>query len=141
MTEHETLRKVAVDCYNRGFELVIEGDEATAESGLELAATSLHLWKIVGTPKNEAIGLWLFSRALEKVGAIESARAAAKRSIHIAKELDLDWMIASGMEALTRASRGTEDFETLRQQTIDAIESITDGEERKLISAQFDDLR
>lgn len=141
MTEHAILRTTAIDCYNRGFQLVIEGDASTALEGLELAATSLHLWKLVGTPTNEAIGLWLYSRALEKTGARDAAREAANLSIAIAKKLEIDWMIASGTEALTRASRETAEFDRLRAETAALIDAIVDTEERELISGQFADLR
>ena len=131
MTE---IRKLAIDSYNRAFELVIEGDQNQLLEGLELAAASLHLWKQVGTQENEAIGLWLYSRALQKAGAKELAIHAAERSLELAEK---DWMIASALEALTRATGD----ETIKHRAIAAIEAIQDQDDRDIIASQFADLR
>lgn len=131
MTE---IRKLAIDSYNRAFDLVIEGDQHQLLEGLELAATSLHLWKQVGTQENEAIGLWLYSRALQKAGAKELATQAAERSLELAEK---DWMIASALEALTRATGD----EMIKNRAIAAIEAIQDPDDRDIIASQFADLR
>lgn len=130
------LRELAKNTYNRAFELVVEGQDEDALEGLELAATSLQIWKQVGTKKNEAIGLWLFSRALTKAGATKLATKAAKDSLNIAQELNLDWMIASALEALTRATRNLDDARNTKM----AIDAIEDAEDRNLIASQFADL-
>jgi hypothetical protein len=130
------LRELAKNTYNRAFELVVEGNENDALEGLELAATSLHAWKQVGTKQNEAIGFWLYSRALTKAGASSLATQAARDSLNIAQELNLDWMIASALEALTRATRNIDDARIAKM----AIEAIADHEDRALIAGQFADL-
>ena len=131
------LKELAAKTYNDAYELVIEGQEKELLNGLELAATSLNLWRKVGTPKNEAIGLWLFSRALEKSGAKSLAIEAAKRSLAIAETLNIDWMLASALEALTRAT-GDEEVKNRAEK---AIAAIAEAEDRKLIESQFADLR
>jgi len=56
---------LAKSTYNRAYELVIVGKPEDLLEGLELAATSLHLWRSVGTEKNVEIGLWVYSSALQ----------------------------------------------------------------------------
>jgi hypothetical protein len=137
----EQLLSEAKRTYNLAWDLVMEGTEDQALLGLEVAAASLHLWRQVGTPQNVAIGLWMFSRALDRIGARESAAKAAKESLALAEELDVDWLIASALEALTRASRGTPEYTLYFSRGVAAIEAISDADERKLISDQFADLR
>jgi hypothetical protein len=137
MTE---LLDLAKSTYNRAFDLVVEGSQTDLLDGLELAATSLHLWRQVGTAQNEAIGLWLYSRALHKSGADELAIEAASRGVSIAEMLDVDWLYASALEGLTRASQGTTRYSELRELTQSAISAISDDEDRSLIASQFADL-
>lgn len=131
------LKDLAAKTYNEAYELVIEGKETDLLPGLELAATSLNLWRRVGTPKNEAIGLWLYSRALQKTGAQQLAIEAATKSLEIAETLEIDWMLASALEALARAT-GDDDVKTRAEK---AIAAIADPEDRELIESQFADLR
>ena len=132
---------LAKSTYNRAYELVIEGKQEDLLEGLELAATSLQLWRSVGTEKNVAIGLWLYSRALQKSGARELALEAASQCVEIAETLAIDWMLASSLEALARAAQGTEQFEEIRNRAIIAISSIKDDKDKTLIESQFQDLR
>ena len=127
--------------YNRAWDLVMEGADHDALAGLECAAASLDAWRKVGTAKNEAIGLWMLSRAYEKVGQFDEALSAAERSLAIANTLELDWMIASAHEALARVTRNTPHFESNRDAAAAAIAAIKDDEERALIASQFADLR
>ena len=132
---------LAKSTYNRAYELVIEGKPEDLLEGLELAATSLQLWRSVGTEKNVAIGLWLYSRALQKSGARELALEAASQCVEIAETLAIDWMLASSLEALTRAAQGTEQFEEIRNRALIAISNIKDDRDKTLIESQFQDLR
>ena len=54
------IRQLAASAYNEAFE-AIEAADTTTEAiwALELAATSLNLWRRVGTEQNLAIGFWL----------------------------------------------------------------------------------
>jgi len=132
---------LAKSTYNRAYELVIVGKPEDLLEGLELAATSLHLWRSVGTEKNVEIGLWLYSRALQKSGARELALEAASQFVEIAETLAIDWMLASSLEALARAAQGTEQFEEIQNRAIIAISSIKDDKDKTLIESQFQDLR
>jgi hypothetical protein len=137
----DELRKTAADTYNRAFELIIEGDQTSLLEGLELAATSLNLWRRVGRENNVAIGLWLYSRALHKAGMQTLAIEAAEESVRLARVSEIDWLIASSLEGLTRASQNERNFISLRDKTERAISAISDPQDRKLIESQFSDLR
>ena len=137
----DELRKIAADTYNGAFELIIEGDESSLLEGLEQAATSLNLWRRIGRENNVAIGLWLYSRGLHKAGMQSLALEAAQESVRLARVSSIDWLIASSLEGLTRASQGLPNFASLLTDTKDAIEIISDEEDRKLIESQFADLR
>ena len=135
------LRSLAIETYNQAYELVVENPKTNESAGLELAATSLNLWRRVGNQQNLAIGLWLYSRALGNVGAQAASLTAAKQSVGIAESLEVDWLLASGLEALTRASVGSPEFAANFARAQAAIESISDAEDRALINSQFADLR
>jgi hypothetical protein len=135
------LKDLAAKTYNRAFELIVEGDETEIAEGLELAATSLHLWRQVGTEQNWAIGLWLYARALHKAGAQALAIQHALESVQLAEQLGTDWLIASGYEGLARVSQGTPEFESRRASAEQAIKNIAGAEDRELIESQFADLR
>ena len=135
------LRSIAIETYNQAYELVVENPKTNESAGLELAATSLNLWRRVGNEQNLAIGLWLYSRALGNAGAQAASIAAAKQSVEIAEGLEVDWLLASGLEALTRASVGSPEFANNFARAQAAIESISDPEDRTLINSQFADLR
>ena len=135
------LKELAATTYNRAFELIVEGDEFDLAEGLELAATSLHLWRQVGNEQTWAIGLWLYARALHKAGAQELAIKHAFESVKLAEEVGTDWLIASSLEGLARVSQGTANFETRKAAATRAIENIKDPEDRELIESQFADLR
>lgn len=138
--ERATIRRLAIAAYNRAFELIVEGGESTLLEGLELAATSLNLWRQVGTDQNVSIGLWLHSRALGKTGAQALAIEAATEAVRLARLDGTDWLIASGLEGLARATRGSSVYETNRGLAAAAIEAIADPQDRKLIASQFADL-
>jgi hypothetical protein len=137
----DELRKTAAGTYNRAFELIIEGDQPSLLEGLELAATSLNLWRRVGRENNVAIGFWLYSRALHKAGMQNLAIEAAEESVRLARVSEIDWLIASSLEGLTRASQNERNFISLRDETECAISAISDPQDRKLIESQFADLR
>ena len=138
--ERASIRRLAIDAYNQAFDLVVESDESALLQGLELAATSLNLWRQVGNDQNVSIGLWLYSRALVKSGAQALAIEAATEAVRLARIDGTDWLIASGLEALARATKGTSVFEANRTLAATAIEAITDPDERALIAGQFADL-
>jgi hypothetical protein len=135
------IRSLAIATYNDAYELVVERAAGNEIAGLELAATSLNLWRRVGTDQNLAIGLWLYSRALGNVGAREGSLEAAQQCVVIAESLGVDWLLASALEGLARASVGTASFAANLQRAAGAIAQIQDPDDRELIESQFADLR
>jgi hypothetical protein len=135
------IRALAIATYNEAYELVFSSAQGNEIAGLELAATSLNLWRRVGTEQNVAIGLWLYSRALGNVGAREGCLKAAKECVTIAESLGVDWLLASALEGLARASNGTVDFAKNVQRAAEAINQIQVPDDRNLIESQFADLR
>ena len=135
------LTQLASTAYNRAFELVEEGKDEDVLEGLELAATSLNLWRRVGTDKNVAIGLWLYSRALTKAGARGLAITAATECVRLAKIDATDWLVASSLEGFARAVKNTDAFAQACAAAEEAISRISDPDDRKLIADQFSDLR
>ena len=135
------IRSLAIATYNEAYELVVDSSQGNEIAGLELAATSLNLWRRVGTEQNLAIGLWLYSRALGNVGASEGSLKAAQECVGIAESLEVDWLLASALEGLARASLGTADFAENALRAAQAIGQIADPDDRELIESQFADLR
>ena len=143
--EPTEIRKLAASTYNEAFEAVAGANSASeAIWALELAATSLNLWRRVGTERNLAIGLWLYSRALVKAGAPAAAVQAAKSSLKHTENVEdaPDWMIASGLEGYARAlvAAKHEDAAKAIQAAKDAVAAISTTEDRELIAGQLADL-
>lgn len=135
------LRELASTTYNRAFALIVEGGQDDVSEGLELAATSLFLWRQVGTERNWSIGEWLFARALFKAGAQDLAIKEASHSVELAEQVGTDWLIASGLEGLARVSQGRPEFDALVARAEAAIAAIAEADARTLISEQFADLK
>ena len=138
-------RKLAASTYNEAFEAV-ENANTPAEAiwALELAATSLNLWRRIGTEQNLAIGLWLYSRALIKAGAPAAALVAAKSSLKHTENIDspADWLVASGLEGYARAlvaAKHEEATEAIAKAKA-AVDAIADAADRELIGGQLADL-
>lgn len=136
------IRALAASSYNDAFEAV----EAQADPlrAVELAATSLNLWRQVGNAQNLAIGNWLYSRALAKAGAGQLAIAAAEAALRHTAEIaqPADWLIASAREGLARALVAAEDPRATAAvaDALAAIADIADPADRALIAGQIADL-
>ncbi len=136
------IRAMAATSYNEAFEAV-ESQENPAWA-VELAATSLNLWRRVGNEQNLAIGCWLYSRALSKAGAHQAAIAVANNMLsHLAAIDDpADWLVASAHEGWARALGGDMDerFESALKQALASIDAIKELADRQLIQSQISDL-
>lgn len=136
------IRQLATSTYNRAFQEV-EAWSNPAHA-LELAATSLNLWRKVGTSKNVAIGCWLYSRALAKSGAGMLALAAIKDALQNLQDMDApeDWLTASMLEGYARALKaaGSPEFQGGLQTALRAIDAIEDPADRELLAGQIADL-
>lgn len=138
----DEIRKLAAATYNQAYEAV-EASDSPAWA-IELAATSLNLWRQVGTEQNITIGCWLYSRTLAKASAGELAVTVARNALtHLSNVEDApDWLTASTLEGYARALKAAADqeFEAALKNALDAIERIADEEDRQLISSQISDL-
>ena len=138
----DDVKRLAAETYNQAFEAVEAGqDPAWA---VELAATSLNLWRRVGTEQNLSIGCWLYSRALVLAGANEAAIKAARASLNHLENIDspADWLVASALEGYARAlvAAAHADATEALQNAKDAVARIADAQDRTLIAGQLADL-
>lgn len=138
----DEIRAMAAKTYNEAFEAVESGENP--EWAVELAATSLNLWRRVGTAQNLSIGCWLYSRALAQAGAGELALRVAQNCLHHldAVEEPADWLKASALEGWARAlfAAADERFVEAREQAVAAVAAIDDAKARELIGGQLADL-
>lgn len=141
--ENEDIRALAAATYNQAFEEV-ESQERPAYA-VEMAAASLHLWRQLAMPRRNAIGCWLYSRALAKAGAGALALEVAEEMLRHSAEVEdaPDWLVASCAEGYARALivSGDPRAGAAYAQAEQAIAAIEDEKARELISGQFADLR
>ncbi len=136
------IRAMAAASYNEAFEAVESQDNPAW--ALELAATSLNLWRRVGNEQNLSIGCWLYSRALSKAGAHQAAITVANNMLSHLAAIDepADWLVASAHEGWARALGGAMDerFESALKQALASIDAIKELADRQLIQSQISDL-
>lgn len=138
----DDIKKLASETYNKAFETLEAGEDLV--SAVELAATSLNMWRRVGNDRNLTIGYWLYARALAFGGAAELALAASRKSLDHLKNVDspADWLVASALEGYARSAvaAGLVNASDAIKAAADAIARIEDPEDRELIAGQFADL-
>jgi hypothetical protein len=139
----EEIRKVASALYNQAYEVYEAGDNPLM--AVELAGTSLNLWRQIGNHQNLSIGNWLYSRALLQGGAIDLALMAIENALEHLEEIEepADWLVASALEGYARAlnAAGVPEAVAAIDKAAEAISAIADPEDRALIASQFADLR
>ena len=102
----ETHRKLAVDLFNRVWELLDKADRTPEEADemVHAAHASRHHWGEIGTPLEFERGEWQISRVYSVLGRPESALHHAKRCLEICEANGIgDFDIAFAYEALARA--------------------------------------
>jgi len=138
----DEIRGMAGKTYNEAYEAMEAGDNHAW--AVELAATSLNLWRRVGTAQNLAIGCWLYSRALANAGAgALSLQVANNMLSHLdAVEEPADWLRASALEGYARAllAAADERFAGALAEARAAVDAIADEKARSLIAGQMADL-
>lgn len=138
----DDIKRLAAETYNQAYDAVESGQDAAW--AVELAATSLNLWRRVGNEQNLSIGCWLYSRALVLAGAHQAAIKAAKASLNHIENIDdpADWLVASGLEGFARAltAAAHADAAEALKAAKHAVERIADAEDRELIAGQLADL-
>ena len=99
-------KKTAIECFNLCWDFMDKQDR-TKEDDLKmiaLAHRSLHHWKLVGTPLNEARGEWQVSRVYSILGIGEAALYHGLKSLTICQQNNIgDFDLAFGYEAVARA--------------------------------------
>lgn len=138
----EPLRVEAVRCYNLAFEVWEAGEDKA--NAIELAATSLQLYRQFGTRKNLAIGSWLYSRTLIAAGALDAGLDMAQQAMeHTEAVTDpADWLVASAQEGLARAlkANNSPDAPAAIAEAQRLVAAIADPDDRHLIAGQLADL-
>ena len=138
----DEIREMAKKAYNEAYEAVDSMENPSW--AVELAATSLNLWRRVGTEQNLAIGCWLYSRALAKSGAGALALQVARNCLTHVDAIDepADWLRASALEGYARALHAASDerFTAALAQAQEAIAELSSDSDRELIGGQLADL-
>ena len=105
-------RRLAVDLFNRTWELLDKNERTPAEVDemIHAAHASRYHWSQAGTAVNLARGEWQVSRVYSVLGRGEPARYHARRSLVICQENNIrDFDLAFAYEALARAAVVLED--------------------------------
>jgi hypothetical protein len=148
VVDAETQRRIAATLYNRTWDLLDLGDERTDAQDHELVdvahASNWH-WSQVGGLEQAVVGEWLISRAHAAVGNGEAAVRHAQRAftlLHSGEGLP-DWLEASVQEGLARAHLADGDRDAAEfafHAGTDALERITEDDDRALIAGQLAEL-
>ena len=101
------------------------------------AHASRYHWGEIGTAEQLAVGEWQCSRVYAVLGRGEPSLHHAERALAIAEEPGVpDWLAASAMEAMARASAvAGDEAEALRWASAakDAADAIEDPEDREVV--------
>lgn len=111
-------RRLAVDLFNRTWELLDKNERTPAEVDemVHAAHASCYHWSQAGTAVNLARGEWQISRVYSVLGRGEPAQYHARRSLVICQENDIrDFDLAFAYEALARAAVVLEDNEGVEE--------------------------
>lgn len=111
-------RRLAVDLFNRTWELLDKNERTPAEVDemIHAAHASCYHWSQAGTAVNLARGEWQISRVYSVLGRGEPARYHALRSLGICQENNIrDFDLAFAYEALARAAVVLEDNEGVEE--------------------------
>jgi len=140
-------RRLAGTLFNRVWELLDKPDRGVADDDemVHAAHASRHHWGAVGTPMHWARGEWQCSRVYAVLGRFEPAHHHAERCLALATENDLGpFDIGIGHEAIARAYRVAGDSaQVAAHVALGDKESakIAEGEDRKILDNDLDDLR
>jgi tetratricopeptide (TPR) repeat protein len=113
-TQAHELIKIAASCFNKAWDYLEKTDRNASEerSMLNLAHASRYLWGLVGSPRNEAMGDWQFSRAYSAVREPELALSYAKSCLETCEKNKISDLLASAYEGIARAYLSARDRET-----------------------------
>lgn len=140
-------RKIAVDLFNKVWDLMEKKDRTTEEEldMLHSAHASRYHWGIVGNELNFARGEWQISRVYAILNSPERALYHAQKSMDYCKENDIgDFDLAFAYESLARAYSLTDQitqFQSYLEKAVQASESIEKDGDRKVFLQEIEDLR
>jgi hypothetical protein len=132
-------REVAAELFNLVWTLLERSDRTQDDDDrmVHAAHASRYHWGQVGAAENRAVGEWQCSRVYAALGRGGSSLHHATRALGIARAGDVpDWVEASALEAMARASAVAGDEETAHrwaEQARSAAASISDEEDREVV--------
>ena len=115
--EREFHRKVAIECFNRAWD-ILDKKNRSEEDGfqmLHLAHASRYHWGLVGTPKNRAVGDWQLSRVYAELGQPRLALEFAESCLAACRENGLSDIEHTANEAIARAYAVAKDYDNARR--------------------------
>ena len=141
----ETQRSVAARLYNRTWDLLDLGDsrtDAQTHEMVDVAHASNWHWSQIGGLEQAVVGEWLISRVNAAAGYGEAAVRHAQRAFTLLHSGDglPDWLEASVQEGLARAHLAEGDRDAAEfafHAATDALDSITEADDRALIAGQL----
>jgi hypothetical protein len=143
MDEATLIRRVAVESFNKVWELLEKPQRSTEEDDAMLhgAHASRYLWGLVGEPVNLVRGEWQVSRVNSVLMRQEAARYHAQRSLDICLANGIgDFDLAYAYEALARAyaiAGDTTQRENFYQLALQAGQLISDADDKKLFDTDL----
>jgi len=135
----EEHRAVAVQLYNEVWTMLENVNRSVEDDDrlVHAAHASRYHWGEIGGPEQLAIGEWQCSRVYAVLGRGEPSLHHARRALEIAEGPGLpDWLTASAMEAMARASAvAGDEAEALRWASAAkaAADAIADAEDREVV--------
>ena len=138
-----TRRKLAADLFNHTWTLLEKPDRTAVEDDemIHAAHASRFHWGEVGEPVNLARGEWQCARVYSVLGRAEPALYHARRCLEINEANgSADWDIAAAYEAMARAYLTAGDAHQVtawKARAVDALDRITDKEEREIIEGDI----
>lgn len=136
-------RKVAVESYNRCWDLLDRDDRSQDEDFdlLTSAFVSRYHRSLAGGPEQWTVSNWMVSRAAADIGEGSLSLAFARRANDAVREFDApDWLVASAAEGMARAyaALGSEqDRDEWFNKAEGLVAALADEEDRELIASQL----
>ena len=137
-------RQVAIDRFNRTWDLIDQGDRSAYEDDelLEAALTSRYHWGVVGGASQWAVGDGQIARVAAMLGLSDLAVRYARRSLAIVEDEGwTDFHLVSAYEVLARAhasAGAVTDRAAALGRARAALEAIDDPEDIELLTQQID---
>ena len=143
--EREFHRKVATNCFNQAWDLMVKTGRSQEEDTklLHLAHASLYHWGLVGTPTNIAVGEWQLSRIYADLGNPKLSLQFAKSCLTTCEENRLSEISHTANEAIARAYAAAKDYRRatrylgVARRQLDSL--ALDKEDRKIYSDQLNE--